>query len=280
MSEDASVAARGERAEQARRALPAHFREKSPLTDTAGVPWKGRDYSVSPFPEDDGSCPPRLAAALEAHRRGEDPHRTALVSVLAESRLLVPIMAVATEEGTTAHGLTGDNGADMAMVTLSGADGTDALPIFTSTAQLAAWQQQARPVPVVAPQAAQAAVQESCTALLLDPADAEHGPLLLQRSILWAVGQGRTWVPPHQDEEVRRALAEAATQVPAVLALEPEPGPGLTGGHGAEVVLRARLEGGLDEVGIRRTVQGISTALAASTVIAERISALKLALSR
>ena len=27
------------------RALPAHFREKSPLTDTAGVPWAGRDYA-------------------------------------------------------------------------------------------------------------------------------------------------------------------------------------------------------------------------------------------
>ena len=49
----------GEAAGPARgaRALPAHFQEKSPLTDTAGVPWAGRDYTVSPFPGDDGSMP-------------------------------------------------------------------------------------------------------------------------------------------------------------------------------------------------------------------------------
>lgn len=280
MSEDGSGPERAERAARARRALPSHFREKSPLTDTAGVPWSGRDYTTSPFPEDDGSCPPRLAAALEAHRRGEDPHRTALAAALAECRLLVPIMAVATEEGTTAHGLTGDNGADMAMVTLSGVDGTTALPVFTSTAQLAAWQQQARPVPVVAPQAAQAAVQEGCTALLLDPADVEHGPILLQRSILWALAQGRAWCPPHADAEVRHALTQIGERTAAVLALDPDPGPGLEAGRGAEVVLRCRLAGGLDDAGVRRTVQEISAGLAASPVVAERISALKLELTR
>ena len=114
------------------RSLPSHFREKSPLTDTAGVPWSGRDYAPSPFPEDDGSTPPALAAALDAYRRGEDPHRRELVAALSASRVLVPIMAVATEKGTTAHGLTGDNGADMAMVSITAPDGTRVLPLFTS----------------------------------------------------------------------------------------------------------------------------------------------------
>src|SRR5699024_10244515 len=96
------------RAARAQRALPAHFQEKSPLTDTAGVPWEGRDYTLSPFPGDDGSMPAPVAAALAAHRSGQDPHRRQLVAALAGARVLVPIMAIATETGTTAHGLTGD----------------------------------------------------------------------------------------------------------------------------------------------------------------------------
>ena len=102
--------------ERARRSLPSHFREKSPLTDTAGVTWEGRDYTVSPFPGDDGATPAHLAEALRAHRAGWDPHRRALVAALATSRVLVPIMAVATETGATAHGLTGDNGADLSLI--------------------------------------------------------------------------------------------------------------------------------------------------------------------
>src|SRR5699024_2318482 len=70
----------------------------------------------------------------------------------------------------------------------------------------------ARPVPVVAPQAAQAAVQEGCTSLLLDPATPaeEGGPVLLPRSVLWALAQGRDWLPPHEDPALARALERSA----------------------------------------------------------------------
>src|SRR5690606_36072854 len=136
--------------EAARKALPAHFVEKSPLTDTAGVSWQGRDYTVSPFPADDGSVPPALPAALAAHGAGQGPRRPAPGAALAQSRVRVPIMAAAPETGTTAHGLSGDNGAHMAMVSLTAPDGTAVLPLFSSVAALAAWRSDARPVPVVA----------------------------------------------------------------------------------------------------------------------------------
>ena len=80
--------------EQVRRTLPAHFREKSPLTDTAGVSWEGRDYTVSPFPGDDGSVPAELAAALRAHRAGEDADREQLVAALdGDGRLCAMVRA-------------------------------------------------------------------------------------------------------------------------------------------------------------------------------------------
>lgn len=261
--------------EQARRALPAHFREKSALTDTAGVSWEGRDYTVSPFPQDEGSTPAALAEALAAHRAGEDPHRKDLVAVLAATRLLVPIMAVATETGTTAHGLTGDNGADMAMVSITAADGTTVLPLFTSVAALSAWREDARPVPVIAPQAAQAAVQEGCTGLLLDPAtpSEEGGSILLPRSVLWALAQGREWLPPHRDPELAQALDRAGQQASAEVQ-------GLTAraGERAEVDLHLQLRPGLTAEEVRAVVDAVTAQLGAEEIVAERISSLRLVL--
>lgn len=257
------------------RRLPAHFREKSPLTDTAGTPWSGRDYATSPFPDDDGSAPPALAAAIEAHRRGDDPDRTALAAALAASRVLVPIMATATEEGTTAHGLTGDNGADMAMVSLQAPDGTAALPVFTSVAALGAWRRQARPVPVLAPQAAQAAVQEGCTSLVIDAAAsaADGGPVLIQRSLLWALAQGRDWVPPHADPEVIAELDALARRSPGIIALEPRRG------AQREVDLLVRLVEGLSAPQLEQVMASLGQELSRSRLIAERITSLKLTLA-
>ena len=261
--------------EQVRRTLPAHFREKSPLTDTAGVSWEGRDYTVSPFPGDDGSVPAELAAALRAHRAGEDADREQLVAALAQARVLVPIMAVATEIGTTAHGLTGDNGADMAMVSITAPDGTTVLPLFTSVASLSAWRGDARPVPVVAPQAAQAAVQEGCTALLLDPATSseEGGPILLPRSVLWALAQGRTWIPPHRDPEVAAVLDQVAQRSPEAVT-----GLVARAGQRAEVDLHLQLLPGLTASAVREVVDGVTAQLAQEQIVAERISSMRLVL--
>ena len=262
-------------ADGARRALPAHFREKSPLTDTAGVSWEGRDYSVSPFPGDDGTTPAPIAEALAAHRAGQDPHRQQLVGALAASRVLVPIMAVATETGTTAHGLTGDNGADMAMVSITAPDGTTVLPLFTSVAALGAWRRDARPVPVVGPQAAQAAVQEGCTALVLDAATPpeEGGAVLLPRSVLWALAQGRTWLPPHEDPELAEVLDRvgraASHEVRALTA---------RAGERAEVDLHLQLRPGLTAEEVRAVVDAVTAGLGAEQIVAERISSLRLVL--
>lgn len=265
----------GGASERARRALPAHFREKSPLTDTAGVSWEGRDHTVSPFPGDDGTTPDALARALAAHRAGQDPHRRRLAAALAGARVLVPIMAVAAGTGTTAHGVTGDNGADMAMVSITAPDGTTVLPVFTSVAALAAWRGDARPVPVVAPQAAQAAVQEGCTALLLDAASPEEqgGPILLPRSVLWALAQGREWIPPHQDPELSAVLERLGSEAsPQVLGLVAR------AGERAEVDLHLRLRPGLTAEQVRAVVDAVTARLGAEELVAERISSLRLVL--
>ena len=236
--------------------------------------WEGRDYTVSPFPGDDGSVPVDLARALEAYRAGQDPHRQALVAALAASRVLVPIMAAATGTGTTAHGVTGDNGADMAMVSITAPDGTRMLPIFTSAAALSSWRTDARPVPVVAPQAAQAAVQEGCTSLVVDAASTAEagGPIVMPRSVLWALAQGREWIPPHLDPELRDVLSRLAEVTDQTMGLTPR------AGQRHEVDLHLQLRPGLTRQQVRAVVDEVSTRLGTELLVAERISSLRLVL--
>jgi hypothetical protein len=134
----------------------------------------------------------------------------AVVRAWAPSRALVPVVAV-LGAGEDLVAAVGDKSADMALATLTGRDGTRALPVFTSAAALAAWDPKARPVPVESARAAQAAVAEGCDVVVLDVA----GPVsrLLPRPAVWAVAQGRDWLPPAEDPEVLAEVAAACGDV-------------------------------------------------------------------
>jgi hypothetical protein len=125
----------------------------------------------------------------------------------------VPIVAepVSVEE---AGGLVVEKQTDMAAVTLVAPDGQRALPVFTSLQSLGSWDPQARPVPVTASRAAQAAVSERCDVMVVDLA----GPrtVVLRPSMLWALAQQRDWVPAHEDLVVQRGVAAAVREEPSV----------------------------------------------------------------
>lgn len=120
----------------------------------------GHDRSLaSPqFPGDDGTVAPELAAAF-----GDD---LAVLQALPDVRIFVPIVALLGE--TPADG---DKNADMAAVLMTGADGRQALLAFSSVAAMAVWDPQARPVPILGRDAAQATLDEGASALLLDLAN-------------------------------------------------------------------------------------------------------------
>ena len=167
-----------------------------------------RDLVFTGFEGDDGSAPPALTAALE----NDDPG--ALMAALHDARLLVPIVAEPVETGTEG-GLTIDKQTDMAAVTLVAPDGERALPVFSSLDALAAWDPSARPVPVTAARAGQAAVSERCDVVVVDVA----GPRtrVLRPSMVWALAQERTWTPPHLDEFVAAGVARAVAEEPQVV---------------------------------------------------------------
>jgi len=115
-----------------------------------------RSLAEPAFPGDDGLIDPRLADAL-----GDD---TSVFAVYGEVRVFVPIVAIMGEMATDGT----DKSADMAAVFMTGADGRKALLTFSSCAALEAWNPVARPVPVWGREAAQAALDEGASALLLD----------------------------------------------------------------------------------------------------------------
>ena len=121
------------------------------------------------FPGDTGEANPGLRSALAAYDVSPARYADAL-AVVAGARLLVPVVAVLGEVEVDEAGLAHDKSSDMAAVMLEGADGRVAMLAFTGTDSLAAWDPEARPVPVTAATAAQAALQEGAAALVVDVA--------------------------------------------------------------------------------------------------------------
>jgi hypothetical protein len=234
----------------------------SEATDSAGVPWAGRTLTSQPFAGDDGGADPALAAALA----GDDEH--AVARALAAARVLVPVVAVLGEERAPVgpSGLASDKSADMAVATLVGRDGRKALPVFSSLATLAAWDGTARPVPAEGPRAALSAVADGCEALVVDPAGPR--PAVVRRPVLWALAQGRPWLPPAQDPDVVAAVEHALAEVDAQVAA----GPGRRG----DLRLRLGLRAGLDAGQLSVLLADVHARLAASEVLAERVEGLEL----
>lgn len=117
-----------------------------------------RSLASPAFPDDDGSVDPLLAEAF-----GDD---VGVLIAFADARVFVPIVALLGEVPAE-----GDKNADMAAVLMTGADGRTALLAFSSVAAMAAWDPQARPVPVHGRDAARATLDEGAAAILLDLAN-------------------------------------------------------------------------------------------------------------
>lgn len=229
--------------------------------DSAGVPWAGRTLPYGGFEGDDGSRP----AALEAALLGSDDR--ALVEALRGTRVLVPVTAVAADVGEGVAGLAADKETDMAVVLLDNPDGRTALPVFSSMADLAAFDGSMRPVPVTAERAAEAAIAEQAHLVVLDCAS-EHA-VEVRPSMLWALVQRQPWVPAHEDPFVADAVTVAAAGVPEVrdsgVAARQE---------GGELVVELALVPGLTQAELEEAVQRVGERLAADGELRARVDAL------
>ena len=227
--------------------------------DSAGTPWAGRALTSTGFDDDQGGADPELMAALdEVHARPSAESDARLVRAAAAARWLVPVVAVLDHADDGAHGHTVDHRTEMAVVTLIAPDGRRALPVFTSAAALAAWDADARPVPVTAARAAQAAVAEGCAVAVVDLGGPV--PTELRPSMLWALAQETEWRPAHTDPFVAQAVSRAVAGEADVLAHRVEEGQPAGGGILRVVLgLPAGLPGGAVEALATRVGEQLAT---------------------
>lgn len=232
-------------------------------SDSAGTAWSGRELSGTGFDDDTGEADAALAAAL-ANPSAERE----LVEAVAGARLLVPIVAEPVSVDDSGE-LATEKQTDMAAVTLVAPDGQRALPVFTSMASLAAWDPGARPVPVTAYRAAQAAVSERCDVMLVDVA----GPstVVLRPSMLWALALQRGWLPAHEDPAVAAAVAAAVRREESVRAHSL--GAGEPSGQGI-LAITLELEPGLAAEQVQAVATRIGERLATDGELRARVDGL------
>lgn len=159
---------------------------------------------------DTGEADPAVTAALAAYAAGTAAEHAVLTAVAA-SRLLVPVVAVlaeANDDGT-------EKETEMALPTLIGNDGRKAVIAFTGTGTIKRWRADARPVPVPAPSLWPAVAAEQADAVVVDVAGPV--PLVIEGARLRALANGAPPPLPHEDADIRAevaAVTEAFTLEP------------------------------------------------------------------
>jgi hypothetical protein len=161
------------------------------------------------FAGDDGRADPELAAALSA-ARADPRRRPEVLAALHRARVLAPVVPVLGPDGRAGDG--GEKSSDIAVPLLGSADGARALPVFSSLDTLRGWDPAARPVPVLGPQAAQVALDESADALVVDPGS--PAACALGRPEVLALAEGRAGTPAYADAELAGALRDALVTGP------------------------------------------------------------------
>ena len=149
---------------------------------------------------DTGGADPAVTAALAAYAAGAATEHAVLTAVAA-SRLLVPVVAVlaeANDDGT-------EKETEMALPTLIGNDGRKAVIAFTGTDTVKRWRQDARPVPVPAAQLWPAVAAEQADAVVIDVAGPV--PLVIEGARLRALADGTPPPLPHEDPDIRTEVA-------------------------------------------------------------------------
>ncbi len=232
----------------------------------------------SPFAGDDGSADPALAAALRRYADGAAALPD-VVTALAPTRVLVPMLAALEAEGVVVHDgreHTVDKEASAGIVALRTPDGRTAMPVFSSVAAMQAWHPEARPVPSDARRAALSAVSEGWEVVVVDPG----GPVtaVLPRPAVWALARGEAWRPAVVDgvvdDAVQDAVRAALRDVPAVRGVHAEPG------RRAEIAVVLTLAPGLDRRALDAVLAQVNAGLAGHETVAARVDSLELRLTR
>jgi len=246
------------------------------LADSAGQPWKGRSFQSNDHSSDDGSAPEHLAEALRRYRAREVTE-VEVVDAFRSSRLLIPLVAHAGEEGETEAGLKVDKTQELSIVTVQGPDGRTVMPVFSSVATMSRWNPTSRPVPVDGVRVALAAASEHTDLVVLDPvSDTEFA---IRRPAVWAIAQSLEWMPSFTDPDVLQSFRQSVASELAVTDVHLRAGDPDARLAGPEVVVTLELLAGLTRPELDAVLARLAQRWAADDVIATRVDSLAVKLS-
>lgn len=246
------------------------------LADSAGQPWKGRSFEPNDHSSDDGSAPEHLAEALRRYRAREVTE-VEVVDAFRSSRLLIPLVAHAGEEGETEAGLKVDKTQELSIVTVQGPDGRTVMPVFSSVAAMSRWNPTSRPVPADGVRVALAAASEHTDLVVLDPvSDTEFA---IRRPAVWAIAQSLEWMPSFTDPDVLESFRRSVSSELAVTDVHLRAGDPDARLAGPEVVVTLELLAGLTRPELDAVLARLAQRWAADDVIATRVDSLAVKLS-
>ena len=236
-----------------------------PLHDSAGRPWKGRNFETNDWAHDDGSAPRILIEAIQSFRTGAVGPE-AVVDAFRQCRVLIPLLADLGEAELGVHGQLVEKSADLSIVTVEGPDGQRVLPVFSSVASMQSWNNTARPVPVEPLKAALAAAAEETHRIVIDPgAETEFA---IRRPAIEAIAQSFDWMPPEQRSEIHAAFKSAIADEDDVFAYALQAGDPEAKLQGSELLALFRVRAGLSEGQVNETMNRVFERLSQDAAIA------------
>lgn len=246
------------------------------FSDSAGVPWEGRELHENNFANDDGSADVTLIETITKFQSGEAKNED-VVAAFSKARLLIPLLADLGASEIGEHGHKVDKSAELSIVTVGTPDDQNGLPVFSSVAAMQRWNASARPVPSDATRVAIAAASEGNTRIILDA----EGPteFAIRRPAIAAIAQEEKWVHPARDSRVSEEFARVLADVEEFLSFDLDDCDPQSRLHSAELQLVLKLAEGLTGERVQELMQGLAKKLAESSVIAEHVDSLRVKLA-
>jgi len=152
---------------------------------------------------DKGQSDPVLLALLQ---NKDNDYEKIVIDKLKNSRLIGAIVAKK------------DKNVEMMQALFSSNDGKVAMPVFTSLDELAKWNKDARPIPLVAHDFAQQTIDQELDALILDIAS-DHR-FVIQGYMLSCLAKNHEWNYPYQDKEVKETIEKICLKIKNVNKVE------------------------------------------------------------
>lgn len=238
------------------------------FTDSAGVPWEGREFSANKFEEDSGLAPAEFLKVMKDFREGLNSVLE-VVDVIRSMRLLVPLVANLGESEVLESGLKVDKSAELSIVTVKSPDGQDALVAFSSVEAMAKWNKSARPVPSDAIRVTLAAAAQGATRVVIDPGSETE--FVLRRPLIAKIAQEKNWQPVELDQRVSDAIQLSIKDEGQVLDFQLFSADPTFRLLGPELEVRLNLEKGMEPSSVRDLVDRVTKAWSESEAFAELV---------